>query len=930
MSTTSISPTRGWFEAAMEQSPDIRRQWLRHHCQDSRVLRSVLLLLDGEDRAGLLDYPLDDSMRTLTEAEDVIEPDSLIGSRIGPFRLIGLLGQGGMAAVFLGEREDADFRQRVAVKLLRRGLFSAIEQRLFRRERQALAALSHPNIARLIDGGVSEAGIAYLAMEYVDGEPMFSHAERAGLDLRARLRLIASVCRAAQAAHNALIVHRDIKPSNIMVNTEGELKLLDFGVAKLLDDDDAPSPGAPTVFTGLTPAYAAPEQFDGGPITTATDVYSLGVVMHELLLGVRPLDTGPHAALRGPQQRTLAGSPARARPQGELAVILGKALAAEPTQRYASAGELADDIDRYLRDQPIAARAPSLWYRSSKFVRRNRSLVAVASLSLLAIAGFTATAVWQARLAERQAQRANAARDFMIELLDANEAQLPANQRPTPDILVAKAVERLRANREIDPELRVELLGTLGRISYSIGDYTHADTLLAESIASGRKIGLDDRAPVLLNAMVLRAVVMQATGRTVESGKLLETLLPALRSWESTESIDGLAQYASNLLLAGEVDRSLAIADEATTKARRLFPSDSMDLLKAESMRGQILSVARRYKEGRDALEPIVRRWRALKIPRDREFAQMIKYLAEAKENSDDLAGSEALHLEGIELRRRIHGRPHDQTARALDSYGVFLMWADRFDESERVLQEALSVYRSVLGPEHRKVAGTLSSLGTLEYKRLHFDAAERYLREALRIILKDYRNHQEIQILAAVQLRLGMVLTDRGKIDEAEPLIAGAIENFGRYTGTNNETMGGLLHRRVEIHLARKRPDLALLDLNRASTMFAGPDSGHLGYQVENGLLRSQALAMSGRSADALVSIDTALGLAERDPTMTTQRKMPLFAQKARVQRLVGLRDGFAATVATARSLKPDPALLSAGDAIVLGYARGSGAHAP
>ncbi|MBN8482182.1 MAG: serine/threonine protein kinase, partial [Xanthomonadales bacterium] len=272
------------FDEVVELPAAQRAAWIAANLADDADRSVLQQLLDADDRAGPVDCPAEERMQRIG-ADPTPPADAWIGQRFGAFRLTRLIGEGGMAVVFLGEREGGEFHQQAAVKLLRRGLWSPIEQRMFRREQQVLASLSHPNITHLIDGGIGEGGVPYLVLEYVQGVPITDHVAARGSDLRERLGLFVVVCRAVAAAHRQLIVHRDLKPSNILVDAEGRVKLLDFGIAKLLADEHD---GARTELTALTPGYAAPEQLRGAAVTTATDVYALGVVLHELVLGGRP------------------------------------------------------------------------------------------------------------------------------------------------------------------------------------------------------------------------------------------------------------------------------------------------------------------------------------------------------------------------------------------------------------------------------------------------------------------------------------------------------------------------------------------------------------------------------------------------------------------------------------------------------------------
>ena len=376
-----------------------------------------------------------------------------------------------MAAVFLGEREGGDFRQRVAVKLLRRGLYSEVEQRLFRRERQLLAALDHPHIAHLIDGGVTAGGIPYLVLEYVDGVPITQYAADRRLGVRVRVELFLIVCRAVEAAHRMLIVHRDIKPANILVGGEGTVKLLDFGIAKLLDDDEE----SPTVGV-FTPEYAAPEQLTGAPVTTATDVYALGVLLHELLIGQRPrgnptrrpsslagAGANEHAALPRPDllQRAL---------RGDLDTILLKCLAAEPERRYTSAGALADDIQRHLAGKPVEAHPPSRWYRARKFVQRHRGSVAITAALVLAIFAALALALWQANVARHEAARAREVQAFVESLFEPLTEGTAPEKTPSLQELLQRGLARVDSSFHDDLRAQADLLDMFSRIEDQLGE----------------------------------------------------------------------------------------------------------------------------------------------------------------------------------------------------------------------------------------------------------------------------------------------------------------------------------------------------------------------------------------------------------------------------------------------------------------------------
>jgi serine/threonine-protein kinase len=527
---------RELFDRALEQGAAADAEWIAVHVSDPDDRRALQLLLVAEAGAGPLDTPSTDRLLRIG-AEPEVAVEGLIGQRIGAFRLVRLLGQGGMAAVFLGEREERDFQQQVAIKLLRRGLYSTLEQRLFRREQRALAALSHPNIAHLIDGGVTEAGIPYLILEYVDGVPITRYAVGRQLGLRARLHLFVAVCRAVAAAHRQLIVHRDLKPSNILVDADGRVKLLDFGIAKLLAEGE--DGATQTEFVAMTPGYAAPEQFARGAITTATDVHALGVVLHELLLGERPRpgatsDTRPsacaHASTADPWLLPMPRPALRAALKGDLDNIVLKALAAEPECRYADAADLADDLERHLAAQPVHAHPASGWYRTRKFVRRHRGSVALTFAFALGLVASLGIALWQAKIARQQAanavaeaQRANTTRDFVEHLFEPVRAELAQGRMPNLRDLVGEGARQLDENADLGAAQRVDLLLMFSRLQHRLAE-TDASRELAERAHALAVLELPADSPLRLDALFELGVARVRAGDLAGAEPLLRTV----------------------------------------------------------------------------------------------------------------------------------------------------------------------------------------------------------------------------------------------------------------------------------------------------------------------------------------------------------------------------------------------------------------------
>ena len=493
----SVPSLRELFEAALPLPAAARAQLLAERCPDPHQRAQVERLLAADATDGEL-LSTGDAAGAARAIGDTDVAEALpAGSRIGPFELVEVLGEGGSSTVFRAFRVSEGVRQDVAIKLLARGLYTAEAQRQFRREREALARLRHPGIARLIEGGITDGGQAYIALELVDGQPITRYARERGLTLRQRLVLFLRVCRAVETAPRALIVHRDLKPSNVLVTADGDVKLLDFGIAKLLDED---IDGATrTQHRALTPAYAAPEQFAQQPVTTATDVYALGILLEELISGRRRAsgasdtlpsrtDTPTLATAYGLAPSPAAVAPLRRKLRGDLDNIVRKAACAEPDRRYASAGALAEDIERHLDSEPVQAHPPSRWYRTGKFVARHRGGVVITAMFVLAILGSLSIALWQAQVARREAVRANMVRAFVESLFAPIRYGVAASKQPSLGELVAHGVAKLDHSPQMDEGGRVDLLAMFSRLYESLGDVARSRALADQAVALSDRV----------------------------------------------------------------------------------------------------------------------------------------------------------------------------------------------------------------------------------------------------------------------------------------------------------------------------------------------------------------------------------------------------------------------------------------------------------
>jgi non-specific serine/threonine protein kinase/serine/threonine-protein kinase len=532
------------FAEAMELAPGERAALLDARCGGRTELRAeVEALLASHDGSG-------DFLGSMTgpPRNPLADAPSLLGQTMGRYRLLERVGEGGMGVVYRGERADGQFAEQVAVKLIPLAIANTDTLRRFRIERQVLATLNHPDIVTLIDGGMTDTGQAYLAMKYVDGVPITEYCARQSLPLDDRLRLYQRVCGAVQHAHRTGVVHRDLKPANILVTADGTPKVLDFGVAKLLDRSD---PGVEVTETGmlrpLTPNYASPEQLRGLPVTTACDIYALGVLLHELIAGVRPyevagtpIDEMLATVIDRPRSRPSAMAARERLPydprrlQGDLDAIVLKAMSQDPSRRYAAAQELSNDIGRHLARQPVIARPPSLAYLAASLARRHRAAFAAAAVSLAALVAALGVSIWQTRAAraerDRAAARFNDTRQLAMALILKihDEVRPLAGSTPVRQSIVKEALtylERLSADPAADAALRIEMARAYHRIGEvqgrpnvpNLGDRQGAMTSLRKALALLRPLVSDpqmapDAAPEFVRAQIAFSSVARAAG----------------------------------------------------------------------------------------------------------------------------------------------------------------------------------------------------------------------------------------------------------------------------------------------------------------------------------------------------------------------------------------------------------------------------------
>ena len=655
------------------------------------------------------------------------------GARIGPYTLGERLGEGGMGLVLGGVHSE--FGQRVAIKVVKRGMDTDEIVRRFEAERRILAQLEHPNIARLLDGGVTLDGRPWFSMEYVDGEPIDRYCDRLELSVAERVALVRRACEAVQHAHAALVVHRDLKPSNILVTADGTVKLLDFGIAKLLGADETEAPLGPTrVGTRpMSPGYAAPEQVLGQPVTMATDIYALGVVLYRLIAGRSPYGEGLTSTelekaivevTPPPPGRVSAARGGRAT---ELDSVVLMALRKEPARRYESVRALADDLDRFLTGYPVRASGDSVVYRSRKFVGRNRLALGAAAAVLVGVLGTAGAYTVQLReerdRATLEARKAAEVSDFLEGLFETADPTESQGRQVTAVELLRAGSERVETELAGQPEVQATMFATIGRVYAAMGLFDEAEGPTNRALELRRGLGGADPDDVAGDAEVADD-----------------------------------ADVAESLVAVGVLRRQMGGLDEAETRLaeavemyRRLAESDSDPSAEGEPLAEALVQLGSVAQERGDVVGADTLFLRALEIRRALhegdapEVAASLQAAGAGRYIGNDFLAADSLFTQAYEMRARLHGERDSRAAQALHDVAITRLMMGRHEEAEGLMREVVDVRGSVLGDRHPGYAHSLMGLGsTLQFQGRIEEAAAVY-EEVLEIFDEVYPGpHQD------------------------------------------------------------------------------------------------------------------------------------------------------------------------------------------
>jgi tetratricopeptide (TPR) repeat protein/tRNA A-37 threonylcarbamoyl transferase component Bud32 len=755
---------------------------------DPAVSAEARRLLEADARSGVvLDAPAGALVPSALRAigGSLPKQGASESTMVGPFRLLSLVGEGGMGQVWIAERAGADFRQRVAVKLLHtRGDAAALASR-FRLERRILARLAHPRIARLLDGGTTEDGTPWLAMEYVEGLSLTEHCAARGLSVEERLQLFAKVCDAVQFAHRNLVVHRDLKPSNVLVGADGEPKLLDFGIAKLLEDDPDDGALAPLTRTGerpMTPDYAAPEQVRGEAATTATDVWALGIILHELLCGVRPFRGGhksvgeiERAILDAAPSRpsTHADAPLKRRLRGDLDAIVLKALRAAPEDRYPSAEALASDVRRHLGGLPVTARGETAAYLLRSFVRRYRLAVSASALGLAVVLAGLGGTLWQAHRAREEARKAEQVQDFLLALLQSFD---PSDGRSvTERDILARGEDRLEKELSGRPDVQAKLWRAFGRTWLNLGAYDHAKPDAQRAIALARS-SLGPRSEEEGLSLRLLSEIDGATrsdmDEAVQSGELACSILRERRGEDDLVTADACLGVGGLYRVLGDFPRAARMSAQGVSVFSRIKGDRSAETLSAIVDDALVLGEWGKLDEAVDTTRRVVPVLSEVLGPKALETLVARYNLAFYLVDAGHADEAEPILRAVADDMTEVLGGPFGGVPSVWKARGRALVALGRPAEGLELIDRALAKWTS-LNERSESVAGTL------EFRAIALRGLGR-LAEAEDDARRALEMHQAFvgdnQRPARARSLLGSVLLDEGRTQEGRAELARAL----------------------------------------------------------------------------------------------------------------------------------------------------------
>ncbi|HEY0745775.1 MAG TPA: serine/threonine-protein kinase, partial [Steroidobacteraceae bacterium] len=891
------------FDAAFEVPEAEREALLDVSCgDDGELRREVQLLLDADAAGGLLDQRVP-KLRSAVAADWAHRDEaSPAGSVIGCWHVLRELGRGGMAVVMLAERIDGQFEQRVALKLIKRGMDSEAVLARFLRERQILARLSHPNIARLLDGGLSNDGRPYFVLEYVEGAPILAYCEAHSLSLRARLECILQICAALQFAHRQLVVHLDIKPSNVMVTEHGEVKLLDFGIAKLLGDA-LTEPAMQThahLQRPLTPGYAAPEQVLGEPVSTATDVYGVGCLLYELMTGQRasglqdranqedvrralPRDTPSMPSQMLGNSRKIADISAR-RLRGDLDNIIRKALKSEPGRRYPTIEALAEDLRRYLGGQPVSARRDTMHYRTGKFIARHRLGVALGAAGLVGLLATTTVALTQAHSARVHASRAQAVTHYLIDVFRvADPKGAPGGLKLSAREVLDVGAKRMQLQLIDQPELEASFSAVLGTIYQNLGEHERAVILLQRSLTLHPVAERHESSHADTLALLARA--------QYEKGDYAAAAINSAQAQaEHGSGRQPTALVAQDLALQGEIARRQGEFAAGEVLLRKAIVMSRVSLKAPDAqIASQLNELAALYgdmgriEQATVLTEQALSMFRALYGEDHLDVAENLVNLGVFRMQTEHLAQALPAFDEAITIYRRILPNDHPLLALALANEARAFDRLKRFQEADPLYREALVMQRRVLGSQHPDLATTLNNLAVL---RMHLDdflGSAEFSREAMAIWSAQGKPEHPFALIS--KAHLAAALRESGDLAQAERLSREVLASRRQQLGEKNRAVALSLDDLGTVLRLSGHADQAVIQQRLAQTMRLSlidiPPHEAAAGRIQYALSESAA----GDHHNAILEIEAGIAGLTAMKSLDSQQLADAYLAKARIE---------------------------------------------
>ncbi|AIF48686.1 protein kinase domain-containing protein [Dyella japonica] len=842
-----------------------REAWLRLHCHDLTLRALVAQALDNAPGVEALERGMEQWLPGFAgDAADTLPT-------IAGYRVLRFVGAGGMASVFEAERDLPGGPQTVALKLLRIDVHDADERRRFLREQRILARLQHPHIAQLLDAGFSPTGTPFLALEFVAGDDLMSHCALRGLSVRERLALFMDVCAAVDHAHRSLIVHRDLKPNNVLVGKDGGVKLVDFGIAKLLTGDGERTR---TEARRLTRSYAAPEQLAGDAATTAIDVYALGVLLAELL-GEQP----PHRAdgQVDAKASVFDDESLRKKLGVDLHAIVQEATHADPARRYASAAALSADIQRYLEGKPLQARTDTLAYRAVTFARRHAMAVSIAVVIAAVLAATTVAGLHEARLARQsardaraqalaaasEAHRAGALKTFLEGLFDSSAHGTEANE--TAEELLARGRERADHDFATQPALRAEILALVGDLERRSGHPERAWQPLEEAAALARaQFGATDRRT--LHIEYLLAKEADELGRVREATARLQSAVDAFEAGPNRgvpEEVQALAWLAGLDERLGDSARAIAMGEQDVALARRILPKDSEALTEAALNLGWIYMDAGRPERAVPLLREALARKQVHLGARHADVADAMAILTSALTRLGRYGEGEQLMRDAVAIDASAYTHPNAHTAWHLNDLGGVFFLEGRYDEAAAFYTKSIAIDQALAPSSGLNEATSIGNIGKLRFRQGAYAEAEARLRDSIerrqRLLGVDYADNGRAYDHAC----LAEVLIARGDFTGARAALDDALaESRQRHRDAHPDTAFALA---VDAELMATAGDdeRAATLAGQAVDMYATLGDRQSEKAIRARLVYGDILQVLGRQAEAASQLDAALAAA-------------------------------------------------------------------